>query len=125
MMIRSNLLRGVGRHTFIVVVHGGSDGGGVWHHRPTSSTSTSLRVMARLRFAIAGRHVDVLLQRYLQTEARILCLLGVITGFDAIDHSSSRHYARLGDGDLCGCRLGFVIEQLALAKSTSPLNLFI
>lgn len=36
--------------------------------------------------------------------------VGEITGIEALDHSSSSHYACLGDGDLWECILGFVVE---------------
>jgi hypothetical protein len=47
----------------------------------------------------------------------------VITELDAIDHSFCSHYARLGDGDMCGCRLGFVVRQIQLGILVDPLNL--
>lgn len=48
-MGRSNLFRGIDRHTFVVVIQGrGRDGGYVLHHRPASSVaSSSLRVVSR------------------------------------------------------------------------------
>jgi hypothetical protein len=43
----SNLMGGVGRYTFVVVAHGGTDSGGVWHSRHVASSTSSLRVLAR------------------------------------------------------------------------------
>jgi hypothetical protein len=50
MISRFNPLRRVGRHTFVVVVYGGSNGDDVWHSRLAFSSTTSMRVFARLMF---------------------------------------------------------------------------
>jgi hypothetical protein len=93
MMNRSNLLRGVGLHTFIVV-HRVSDGGGVWHRRPASS---SLRVSASRLLLVAVRQWIVFFSGTCRGGSDLVPV-GEIT--EAIYCSSSSHSERLCDEDL-------------------------
>jgi hypothetical protein len=74
-----------------------------------------MRVLARLLFAIAGGSPPVA-----RAGGSDPVHVGVIMEPNAIDRSSSRHYTRLGDKDLCECRLGLVVERLKLANLSAP-----
>jgi hypothetical protein len=58
-------------------------------------------------------------------EGSDLMLVGTITGSDTMNRNSSSHYAARRWVPLCGCRLGFMVKRLVLAKLDGPLNLFI
>jgi hypothetical protein len=118
-MSRSNLLRGIGIHTVVVVPSHYC--GGVLQRRPASfSFSISLRVSWRL--------VPVVDRQWISS-SNVACRGNLISRWNNRDlrHScsDSSHSERLGDRFLSKCRLGFVIERLALAKPIRPLNLFI
>ena len=119
MMSRSILLRGTCIHTVVVVPCHYC--GGVLQRRPASSfLSISLLVSRRL--------ISVVDRRWISS-SNVACRGNLRSRWDNGDlrhsHSDSSYSERLGDRFLSKCRLGFVVERLALAKPVGPLNLFI